>query len=215
MNSYRHQQEARLERQWLLNPSQFDPNRSARTAVESERLIDSLPPAKRALDLGTGHGHVAQALHNAGISVDALDIAHNALKRLPLPNLVQACFPYTKLEDNTYDLIVAANLIAELPEPLHRLALSEIARLLVPNGTALLSTPIDIYSDDALPRFLALVETELEITHLIPSHHALAVQFPILKHSRRLLAVQETIGRFLLHDRAISHVTVVGKRCRR
>lgn len=210
------EQEAKFERAWLVDPQQFNPNRSARTQVENERLLEALPlmPGKKALDLGCGFGKVAEALQKGGMIVDAVDIANNALKRLQLPqvNLIQTRFPYTKLSDNTYSLIVASNLIAEIPEKTRRLALSEISRLLTPDGLALLSTPIDITSEDAAARFLSLIETELEIDSLIPSYHALSIQFPFFKHSRPLLSLLESLGHFLYHNQALSHLIVLAHR---
>lgn len=214
--STRHIQEALFERRWLQNPAQFNPERSARTLVEAKRLLSKLPSlvGKRALDLGTGFGHVAKTLQEAGMEVDALDIAHNALKRLHLPkvNLIQDYFPYTKLEEGLYDLVVASNLIAEIPDAERRIAISEISRLLKPSGLTLISTPIDIYSDDALLRFIQLLETELEIDELIFSYHALAITLPLFPHSQRVLALLESIGRFFWQERAISHVIALAHR---
>lgn len=208
--SSRHIQEALFERRWHQNPEQFDPARSARTSIEAQRLLDKLPlkAGKRALDLGTGYGHIAKKLYEAGMYVDALDISLNALRRLnnQQVNLIQDYFPYTKLEDGAYDLVVANNLIAELPEVERRLAVSEINRLLKLSGIAIISTPIDIYSEDALIRFIKLLETEFDIDELTLSHHALAIRLPLFPHSKKILNLLESVGRFIWQDGAISHV---------
>ena len=204
------EQEALFERRWLQDPEQFNPARTSRTQVESDRLLTVLPITKdkRALDLGTGFGYVAEKLSQQGIKVDALDISQNCLKRLHLPDvtLIQDYFPHTKLADGAYDLIVAANLIAELPESERRLAVSEIARLLTRTGTAVVSTPIDIHSDDALVRFITLLETEFDIDRLIFSHHRLSIQLPYLQNSVGWLNFLENLASFFWQDQAISHV---------
>ena len=208
--------EAIFERRWLIDPEQFNPTRSARTQAESERLLHLLPiqVGKRACDLGVGYGHVAKTLSEAGMKVDAVDISRNCLKRLHLPGVdfIQDCFPHTKLESGVYDLVVASNLIAEIPERERRLAVSEIARLLTPQGQAILSTPIDIYSDDACLNFLALLETEFEIDTLVFSYHRLSIQLPIFTHSLWLLRFFENLAHFFWQDRAISHAIASVKR---
>lgn len=205
--------EAYYERQWLQNPEQFHPERSARSRTLHNRLLKLLPltPHKKAVDLGCGHGYVATYLASKGMQAEALDLSRNALKSLSESKikLHHDYVPHTKLDDGEYELVVASDLIAEIPENDRRLAVSEICRLLTTSGKAVISTPLDIYAEDALIRFILLLETEFEIEQLRFSYHALSIKLPFFKQSNTLLSILESIGHFFWQDDAISHVIAV------
>lgn len=212
--------EARFEREWLQNPEQFNPNRNVKEQERIKRTLNAIriTPCK-GCDLGIGYGTLSDALIDKGFEMDAIDVATNALKRYQgQAKTSQDYAPYTKLDDNAYSLVLAADLIANLPESEHRLLISELARLIKPDGTLIISTPIDIDSEDAASRFLSLVHTEFDIEEIIPSHHALWIRLwkwhflrPLL-NQKKILTMLEGISRYFYHDNALSHLIVSAKR---
>lgn len=212
--------EAKFEREWLRNPEQFDPNRNIMEQDRIRRTLDAITvPACRACDLGIGAGTLADALIDKGFQIDAIDIASNALKRYKgRARTSQDYAPYTRLDDNTYPLVLACDLIAHLPATEHRLLISELSRLITRSGTLIISTPLDIHSEDAAGRFLSLIHTEFDIEAIIPSHHALWIRlrrwkwFSPLLNNAKTLSILESISRYIWEDNAISHLIVVAKR---
>lgn len=169
----RQEAQAMYERLWKVNPELFDPMKDC---VGRERIRKTLKllkehidlSGKKAADLGFGQGVLTKEYASAGASVDAVDIATqpiNNLKKQELKGVraLQDYVPHTKLSDSTYDLVAATELIADLFPQEYRLFFSELGRLIKKDGIVLCSTPLDIYSEDALDRFMTLANTELEI----------------------------------------------------
>lgn len=165
--------EAAMERLWLNDPHQFDPDRDA---VQRKRMLSTLKAVKdhlqligkRCTDLGCGSGKMSFWLRDEGAQVDALDIASKALELLKQGNTqniktIQDCLPATRLDDNAYDLVVCTETIGYLEPKEYRLLFAELSRLINKDGIAACSTSLDIYSDNALAHFAALAETEFEI----------------------------------------------------
>lgn len=204
------EKEALYERLWLQNPSQFDPRRDASSRVELDRVKNLIPLNKKgkAIDLGCGFGLLSSYLVDQGFKVDALDISQNALRQIKDEriHLIKAALPYTKLEDEEYDLVVAADVIAEIVKEERRMAISEMERVLKGDGKLIISTPIDIDAEDALIRFLSLVETEFDIEELKFSYHRLPVKYSWLNRSEKGVSFWESVGEFFWQDQAISHV---------
>lgn len=170
--------QAKYERLWHLYPLQFDPNRNI---MESERIERTLKliekhidiKGKRVADLGCGRGVLSRRLRDLGASVDAVDVAGNAFSRSNSDSIQfsQDYVPRTKLPDDTYDLVIATELIAYLEPSEFRLFMSEMSRIVKPSGLVLCSTPLDINSDDSLYRFHGLSETEFLMDEWLCSYH--------------------------------------------
>lgn len=171
------QMQAKWERKWLENKDKYDPSKNALENVRLERSWELLRQAvpslegKIAADVGCGTGDFAIMLCEAGAQVHALEISANALKILREHNnpnchieIFQEYLPQTKREDDLYDILACLDVIANLPVKEYRLSISELSRLIKPDGVALLSSPLDIHSEDALQYFANLVEIEFEIT---------------------------------------------------
>jgi len=148
--------------------------------ITRERILELLDrnslQGKLVADIGCGNGFLAKTLCQWGATCDACDIS---LKQLPqLPNLhpIQTFLPETNLADTAYDLVLCIDTIAELNPRDYRIAMAELCRILKLQGEAILSTPIDIYSQDALERFLGLVQTEFTILDLKFSYHYLYIK---------------------------------------
>jgi len=177
--SHREETQARFERRWHQNPESFNPMRNCMERERLERTLDIMQRHatlvdKTVVDLGCGWGALSLRLRDARAYVHAVDVAKNALARLDKENqikIVHDCLPGTRLEDDAYDLVICTDLIAYLPEKEHRLLMSELARLVKEDGYVVCSTPIDIYSENALARFASLIETELIVAEWTMSHH--------------------------------------------
>lgn len=177
--------QARYERLWLVDPAQFNPLRNCmqrerleRTWTLIEQCIDL--NGKHVVDLGCGSGTFSRRMRDAGAQVDAVDIAQNALKHfLELDShhihTRQDSMPETKLSDESYDLVAAMELIAELPPDDHRLFFAELARIIKPDGYLVCSTPIDIYTEGGVEKLLNLAQTEFEIGTIKKSYYALHI----------------------------------------
>ncbi|MCB1113372.1 MAG: class I SAM-dependent methyltransferase [Chlamydiia bacterium] len=208
--SSRIQAKAKYERLWLQRSK-----RLAKELLQEEKLIDLLQPirGKKALDLGCGAGEVAKFLAKNGMQVDAVDVATGPLKELQgVGNLhtIEGFVPYAPLEEGVYDLVVAANLIAEVPKELRRLAMSQIAGLVKTEGIVVISTPLDVNSEDVLELFLGLVMTELEIESVVVSHFWLNQKVPFLKTHRGFQTWLEKVSEFLSPEDGVTDVIVKG-----
>lgn len=179
--------EATMERLWLNDPDQFNPERDA---VQRKRVASTLKAikshlqlsSKRCADLGCGSGRISCLLRDEGAKVDALDIASKALdllKKNDINNItpLQDCLPATRLNDDAYDLLVCTETIAYLQPKEYRLLFAELSRLVNKEGIVACSTSLDIYSENALEHFAALAETEFEIDEWVLRYDLLWIKF--------------------------------------
>lgn len=178
--------QAYFERQWLLDPNQFNPNRNCKERERIERswhlLCENIDLNNtKAADIGCGAGLFSRRLRDAGADVDAVDIAENALKQLEKKDTshirpICDAMPHTSLLDNTYDLVVCTELIAELPNNDHRLFFSELNRIIKADGWVLCSTGIDIDSEGVLQQLYDMASSEFEIHKDVYSYHSLHIR---------------------------------------
>lgn len=173
--------QAYFDRIWLLEPETLDP---LRNCMQRERLNRTMQLLKekislqgmKAVDLGCGNGVFARMMQEEGVSVDAVDISQNALKIVNSQEhsriqTMQDYVPNTKLKEDDYDIVICTELIAELQADEYRLLISEMIRLVKPDGWIVCSTSLDIDSVDALQRFAELAESEIAIDKWRFSHH--------------------------------------------
>lgn len=114
--------------------------------VHRYRLASRFAPGRRILDVGSGEGFGAAMLKAAGavecvgIDVDPEAVAH-ARAKYDEDGLVfkVAEAQATALPDASFDLITCFEVIEHIEDP--RAVAHEIARVLAPGGTALISTP--------------------------------------------------------------------------
>lgn len=121
---------------------------SQRDRVYQERLsraMELLPPGPgRALDLGTGAGHGAVALVQAGYEVDAVDAAPQMVATAVTTaeeagadvRFLVGEAEHLPFDDETFDVVAALGLLPWVDAPA---ALAEIARVLRPGGRAVVT----------------------------------------------------------------------------
>ena len=183
----RQEVEATMERLWLNNPEQFNPERDA---VQRKRVSSTLMTIKKHLhlkdkqsvDLGCGSGTMTRLIRDEGVKIDAVDIASQALELLKANNMrditpIQDCLPSTRLDDNAYDLVICTEMIGYLQPKEYRMMFAELARLVKKDGIVLCSTSLELNSENALERFAALAETEFEIEEWVLRYDLLWIKF--------------------------------------
>lgn len=182
-NQWRQETEAYFEKQWLIDPKQFDPSRNCMERERMERTWELMqafccPKDKLIADLACGDGTLTKRLKESGASVHALDIASEAIKILlqkvpTVDKTFKQCLPHTTLEDDAYDIVFADEVIAYLPSTQLRLFMAELCRLVKPNGFVICSTALDLDSQDPLLRFSSLADTEFKVHRWSCAHHRL------------------------------------------
>lgn len=121
-------------------------------------FAEPLAKGRRVLDAGCGVGYGAQRLARCAQHVEAVDNSPEAIAyaraQYRSANLVYAVADVTALPfpAGAFDLAVAFELIEHLTDP--RLFLRELARVLRPDGLALISTPNRTTYSDARPGYV-------------------------------------------------------------
>lgn len=102
--------------------------------------------------------------------IDISTVLQQRLKTSQSPSLLQKkkvrylteCLPYTRLQDNSYDLLIAVDHLASLPATLQQLQAVEYARLLKKKGLLWFTTPLDPKTLQPAERCLSLLSKYLE-----------------------------------------------------
>ncbi len=162
------QQEAAFEARWKNHPGQFNPKKNAIEKLRVEKTIQliqsHLKEKNHVLDIGCGFAPFTKTIEEKTSHITLADISAGALQRAPdAQEKCKAALPQTNFEDQSFDLILCTELLPYLHSKDLRMSISELCRLLKPSGTLILSSNIDIYSDDALDRLKKMVETEFKI----------------------------------------------------
>ncbi|MFA6915219.1 MAG: class I SAM-dependent methyltransferase [Parachlamydiales bacterium] len=188
---------AYYEKTWRNTPERFDNSQCSIHRNRFKRLtglIEDLGDIsqKKAVDLGCGSGEISLWLCKKGMQVDAVDIASIPLEKLRAVkpdnlNLLQDYVPFTKLDDDTYDLVICNDLIGDLHPNEYRMLISELARIVKSTGRVICSTPLDLNSEDPLDRFVQLIDTEFEVENESYANDSLYIHWlDFLAYPRRL-----------------------------
>jgi ubiquinone/menaquinone biosynthesis C-methylase UbiE len=106
-----------------------------------DRLVSALPRGARVLDVGSGPGQFSKYLKEKGFKVKGIDVSDEmlAIARSKVSDVPFAKMDMRKLEfaDRTFDGILAAYSIIHISTPELPGVLSEIKRVLKPEGHAL------------------------------------------------------------------------------
>ncbi len=172
-----------------------------RSILDSVR--ERLPPDGLILDLGCGPGQVAQYFADQGDHTVGLDLAsemvHLAAQRTPDGRFVCGDMSALPIRSNSFVVVVGFYSIQHLPRTGLQGAISEIHRILVPDGTLVLATHLGdgevvidefldhkiealggvLYTDEELHKALRLGSFELDevryrdpLAHEYPSQRA-------------------------------------------
>ncbi len=185
-SSWKQEIQGRMERLWLQDPEQFNPERDC---IQRERITKTLEvltstvdlKGKSVADLGCGAGVLSRLIRDKGATVDAVDIAGNALACLKMGEMerirpIQDALPSTSLADEFYDVVVCTEVIGFLPQKTHRLFFSELSRVVKLDGHVVCSTEFDLSTESPLERFNAIAETEFTIDTWVLSYHRLFIR---------------------------------------
>jgi len=129
--------------EWAATYDGPNPLVDAETPLVDAILADLAAPDVRALDAGCGTGRHASTLTGAGCEVIGID-ASEAMLDVARANVPGATFEVAHhhslpLDDRSIDLAVAALTLCHLPDPAP--AVAELARVLRPGGTLVISDP--------------------------------------------------------------------------
>ncbi len=139
-----------IKKYWNWRSASFgcDADKSIAIAQQWQRVVDGLVAdvtGKRALDIGTGTGQLAIYLARAGFSVTAVDLSEKMITKageyaqthhLDIDFQVQDA-ERLSFAENTFDVVVARNLLWTLPHPDR--ALTEWRRVMKPGGRLIVS----------------------------------------------------------------------------
>lgn len=212
--------QARLERKWLNTPTETP---STQELLRRERLcrfiIEESPlQGLSVLDIGCGDGFFARFLRDHGAHVTAIDGAHNALRcfeSLGAEGIIfhQDVFPDLRLPDQAFDLILAFDLLAELDGKDYRLAMSELSRLIKPQGKILVATPLDPDTADPLLYLQKLMETEFVLEKITCCHDFYSRKLPEwVTLNKTMYLFLEKVTHFLHGDERATYAMVSAKR---
>ncbi|OFX36378.1 MAG: hypothetical protein A2X08_14830 [Bacteroidetes bacterium GWA2_32_17] len=118
----------------------YDTNK--RLHVVFNELLTEDIHEKKLLDAGCGTGWFSKWSVERGADVTSMDLGENLLSKVEqkchskriVGSILQIPFP-----NNTFDIVVSSEVIEHVPDPF--LAISELYRVLKPNGIMVLTTP--------------------------------------------------------------------------
>ena len=163
----------------------------ARNWPAKDALIEGLTSQKqRILDVACGNGGILKHLRSRGYrNLEGLEISEYAVTRLRSEGLTmhQGKLPTLPMSDASYDVVVASQVLEHV---IRRGTFArEIARVLKPNGRALIFVPNDClgpidepehvikYNESSLRRFLAKVFTVIDVAVIRDPNYPMTILF--------------------------------------
>lgn len=130
----------------LMNPYDLE----QRLHIVFERLLPENIRSKKLLDLGCGNGWFSLRAVERGAQVYSIDISHAMAKiaqqrvkesanQPPEHRVVNASALELPLPENYFDVVLSSEMIEHTPSP--RQAITEMARVLKPEGILVITTP--------------------------------------------------------------------------
>jgi ubiquinone/menaquinone biosynthesis C-methylase UbiE len=184
-----------------LYASKYDDKLSYLDSFEKDELIRLLPDIrnKSILDIGSGTGRIIQTLKrktsSAGANFTAVDISTEMLniakKKNPDIDIVHSDMTDLNLEDDTFDIVIAAFVIVHIhPKDLTK-AFDEVARVLKPGGTFILTN----INQRKAPKLRLNQKEELiiESYYHIPEHITKALENSFFKIEKNIFVKEEKI----------------------
>lgn len=87
------------------------------------------PDVESILEVGSGNGLIINALQQAGYNPFALDISHNALRQINSNKRVQSDVTQLPFKANSFDLVLACELLEHVPDYKFSEVLTEISKV--------------------------------------------------------------------------------------
>lgn len=193
--------EEQLEHLWQTRPQKFA-NDTARNRLRLDTAFSLIAEHgyRQVADIGCGAGELARRLaaHEARSHITCSDIARTPLQSLAGERIhaQQEHFPFTKLPDSSFDTVLCLDVLAYIEPIWHRLAMSELARLVTADGWVHISSPLDLHARDALPLLLKQVTTEFVVVKSVVRPHKLLVH---LEQTSRLAEQQKNLFQKVAH----------------
>jgi SAM-dependent methyltransferase len=105
--------------------------RPPRTVLRRAELTTTAVPAdvRTILEVGAGDGLIIDALYKAGYAPVALDISLNALDHINTNMRVQGQASQLPFKDNSFDLVLACELLEHIPDSIFKIVVNEISRI--------------------------------------------------------------------------------------
>jgi SAM-dependent methyltransferase len=98
-------------------------------------FLDAQAPTQKIIDLGCGEGLFVKEYRDRGLNIIGLDLNYEA------DHVVQGSILKTGYPDASYDVVLSLDVIEHLTYDEQEEAIAEIARLVKPGGTFLMSIP--------------------------------------------------------------------------
>ncbi len=134
-------------RQYAKSVPISDWRKQLKNGKSNQKLLDMIPEGikgGRALDIGAGEGYHTEDLMNMGFKASGIELLEkrvNDAHKLGRDYVVQGDAHKLPWDAKTFDLVFMHEVLEHCAYPL--IALSEIRRVLVPNGVFLISLPLE------------------------------------------------------------------------
>lgn len=111
---------------------EFHAKKRELTKIEEKRInstMDIIPnDVESVLDVGCGDGRIVNRLQGKYEKICGLDISNNALKNVKTSK-VQGSIEKLPFSDNSFDLLICAEVLEHLPYPIYKKAIKEVERV--------------------------------------------------------------------------------------
>ncbi|MGN6339533.1 MAG: class I SAM-dependent methyltransferase [Ginsengibacter sp.] len=164
-------------------------------------VLNCLPKGSRILDVGCGTAHLTHWIKEKGFDVCGIEpsaeMFNYARKNFPEIEIKQAISSKIPYEDNSFDLIVAFEVLRYLDKQENKKSFSEFHRILKPGGKFFV-TQVNLFSTDLYFIFHNLKSVICKITHKTHHHCNFTTAGQQKKQIKNTgFSEVQTVGRFL------------------
>lgn len=139
---------------------------------ELEALLASIPKGSKVLDIGCGTAHLTHWIKEKGFEVYGIepseDMYNYAVKNFPDINIVRGVGSQLPYENNSFDLVVAFEVLRYIDPEENEKVYKEVHRVLKKDGQFFI-TQVNLFSTDMYYFFYAVKEIYSKMTNKI--HH--------------------------------------------
>jgi ubiquinone/menaquinone biosynthesis C-methylase UbiE len=139
---------------------------------ELEHILNTIPKGSKVLDIGCGTAHLTKWIQDKGFEVYGIEPSTEmydfAVKNFPEINIQKGISSKLPFENNTFDVIVAFEVLRYLDKDENKKTYAEMYRTLKPNGTFFI-TQVNLYATDFYFVFYSIKELYSKLFNKI--HH--------------------------------------------